>query len=46
MSPTDRQLNDARGIFLISGDDLDKEYMDHWAPQIGVAELLDQVLGK
>ena len=31
ISPTDRQLTDARGIFLISGADLDRKYMDHWA---------------
>ena len=44
ISPTDRQLTDARGIFLVSRDDLDREYMDHWAEQIGVTELLRSVL--
>lgn len=46
ISPTDRQLTDARGIFLVSGEDLDREYMDHWARQIGVSELLDDALGE
>jgi hypothetical protein len=45
ISPTDRQLTDARGIFLVSRDDLDRDYMDHWAEQIGVTELLQSVLG-
>ncbi len=45
ISPTDRQLTDARGIFLVSQDDLDRDYMDHWAEQIGVTELLQSVLG-
>ena len=45
MSPTDRQLTDARGILLVSGEELDREYMEHWAQQIGVSDLLDDVLG-
>ena len=45
MSPTDRQLTDARGIFLVSGDELDRDYLDYWAKQIGVSQLLGSVLG-
>lgn len=44
MSPTDRQLTDARGISLVTKDDLDRDYMDHCAEQIGVFELLKSVL--
>ncbi len=44
ISPTDRQLTDARGIYLVSGDELDRDYMDHWAEQIGVSDLLRSVL--
>ena len=40
ISPSDRQLTDARGIFLVSGDELDRDYMNHWAKQIGVSDLL------
>lgn len=40
MSPTDRQLTDARGILIVSGDTLDQAYMEHWAKQIGVIDLL------
>ncbi|MEM6468431.1 MAG: hypothetical protein AAF802_02595 [Planctomycetota bacterium] len=45
MSPTDRQLSDARGIFLVSGDVLDRDYLDYWAKQIGVDDLLSGILG-
>ena len=44
MSPTDRQLTDARGILLVSGDMLDRAYMEHWAEQIGVIDLLRRVM--
>jgi len=44
ISPTDRQLTDARGIQLVSGDDLDRDYLMHWAERIGVVELLQSVL--
>ena len=44
ISPTDRQLSDARGIFLVSGDILNREYLDHWAEQIEVTDLLRSVL--
>ena len=44
ISPTDRQLMDARGIHLVSRDELDRDYMDHWAEQIGVTDLLISVL--
>ncbi|MGB7328267.1 MAG: hypothetical protein WBD31_25550 [Rubripirellula sp.] len=44
ISPTDRQLTDARGIYLVSGDELDQDYLMHWAEQIGVVELLQSVL--
>ena len=45
MSPTDRQLSDARGIFLVSGDVLDRDYLDYWAKQIGVEDLLSGIFG-
>lgn len=44
ISPSDRQLADARGIQLVSGGQLDQAYMEHWAERIGVAELLRSVL--
>ena len=45
MSPTDRKLADARGIFLVSGDELDRDYLDYWAKQIGVDDLLNGIAG-
>lgn len=44
MNPTDRQLTDARGILLVSGDTLDQSYMEQWAGQIGVEDLLRRVM--
>ncbi len=44
ISPTDRQLTDARGIFLVSGDELDRNYLTHWAKKIDVSNLLDSIL--
>lgn len=44
MSPTDRQLTDARGIQLVSGDVLDRGYMEYWAQRIGVTDLLHSVV--
>ncbi len=44
ISPTDRQLTDAKGIYLVSGEILDIEYLTHWAQRIDVAELLAAVM--
>lgn len=44
MSPTERQLSDARGIQHISGSELDRAYMEHWAARIGVTDLLKSVV--
>jgi hypothetical protein len=43
ISPSDRQLTDAAGILSVSGDIIDDEYLDHWAGEIGVTDLLQQV---
>lgn len=40
ISPTERQLTDARGIVAVSGYALDRHYLHHWAKQIGVMDLL------
>lgn len=44
ISPTDRQLSDARGIQLVSGSEMDRAYLEHWAERIAVADLLKLVL--
>lgn len=43
ISPSDRQLNDSVGILAVSGDLVDNDYLDHWANQIGVTDLLQQL---
>lgn len=43
ISPSDRQLSDAAGILSVSEDLIDNEYLNHWANQIGAADLLNQL---
>jgi len=40
ISPSDRQLADAAGILTVSGDFIDDAYLDSWASEIGVTDLL------
>jgi hypothetical protein len=41
---SERQWNDLRGILQVSGARLDLAYLNTWAPQIGVADLLERLL--
>jgi hypothetical protein len=41
---SERQWNDLRGIVRIQGATLDQGYLNTWAPQLGVADLLDRLL--
>lgn len=41
---SDLQWNDLWGIIRIQGDTLDRDYMNKWAPTLGVADLLDSLL--
>jgi hypothetical protein len=43
ISPSDRQLTDAAGIVSVSGEAMDDDYLDHWANEIQVTELLIRV---
>ena len=43
ISPSDRQLTDSVGILSVSGDIVDYGYMEHWANEIGVADLLKRI---
>lgn len=43
ISPSDRQLTDAAGILSVSADAIKMEYLDHWAKEIGVTELLTRI---
>jgi hypothetical protein len=39
---SDRQWRDVLGILRISGSGLDRAYLEHWADQLGVRDLLQQ----
>ena len=43
-SGSSRQVDDARGIVAVQGDRLDFEYLQRWAVELGVFELLERVL--
>jgi hypothetical protein len=40
---SERQLADAAGIVAVQGTALDREYLERWAAELGVADLWDQV---
>lgn len=40
---SDRQWGDVIGVMKTQGDRLDAAYLDHWAAEIGVKDLLDRV---
>ena len=37
---SDRQWSDVLGVLRVQADKLDQSYLDHWAPELGVADLL------
>jgi hypothetical protein len=41
---SERQWNDVRNIVLIQGAKLDRAYLEEWARQLGVADLLETLL--
>src|SRR5271154_5120731 len=43
---SERQWNDLRGILKVSGAAIDLEYLRLWAPQLGVQDLLNKLLGE
>jgi len=43
---SERQWNDLRGIVRVRGPLLDLEYLRRWAPQLGVADLLERLLAE
>jgi hypothetical protein len=40
MGGSDRQVTDAATVLAVGGERLDQEYLDHWAAELGVSELL------
>lgn len=43
---SDRQWTDVLGVLRVQADRLDDAYLDHWAAEIGVADLLAKVRGQ
>ena len=46
MTPFERQLRDALNVAVVQGTRLDQAYLRQWAPQLGVAEQLEELLRK
>jgi hypothetical protein len=40
ITPSERQLGDAAGIFAVQGEALDAEYLDRWAEKLLIADVL------
>lgn len=43
---SDRQWRDVLGVLMAVGEDLDREYLHHWATRLGVADLLERAGGE
>ena len=43
---SERQLRDVRGVLAAPGQEMDDAYLDEWAAQLGVVDLLEQVRGR
>ena len=41
---SERQWNDLRGILMVKGDQLDRDYMRKWAKELKVDDLLERLL--
>jgi hypothetical protein len=43
LTPSDRQLGDAAGVWSVQGPALDAAYLRQWAATLGVNHLLDDI---
>ena len=43
---SERQWHDVRGVIELRGDEFDVEYLRHWAPELGIADLLERALAE
>jgi len=46
MGGSDRQVADAATVLEVRGDEIDDQYLDHWAAELGVTELLERARGR
>lgn len=46
ISPSDKQLEDIKSIFKISGEKLDRKYLTKWAKKLGVDDILKNLKEK
>lgn len=46
LTPSERQLQDALNVAVVQGSRLDEAYLRRWAPALGVAEKLEELLRK
>lgn len=44
LTPSERQRHDAAGVVAVQQDDLDLNYLRHWAVELGVQDTLQQIL--
>ena len=44
ITPSDRQLGDAAGVIAVQGKNLDTAYMQRWADELGVTDVLKDLL--
>lgn len=42
--PSDRQLSDVAGIVAVQEGNLDLAYLNHWAEEIGMHDMLQRIL--
>jgi hypothetical protein len=44
ITPSERQLRDALNVLRVQGPGIDREHLRRWAPELGVAERLEELL--
>lgn len=44
LTPSDRQLDDAAGVFAVQRETLDRDYLHRWATELGVGQTLNLLL--
>lgn len=42
---SEQQMRDVKGILKVEGEHIDRNYLYEWAPKLGIADLLEKLLG-